>query len=143
MATSTTFPQWLEEKIRAYGNAHNLATALGIDDSKMTRWRRYGIIPQPGEMLRLALATNTPLHVIVEMLDQATRERRAMMPRGGPRVPPPTRAPVRRVKKALGAVALAAGILAYQETGATSTPLPVVVAETPTPSYRTRTRRAA
>jgi hypothetical protein len=54
-----TFRSWLEAMIPRFGTARMFARVIDVEESKLSRWRRYGLVPNVGECRRLALATGT------------------------------------------------------------------------------------
>jgi hypothetical protein len=114
---------WLEAQIAGRKTARAFAELIGVDESKLSRWRLpYPLIPQSTDLERLADCTKTPLPDILLMLwavDKRRIESREGIPRpqsgsagavGPSPKSPPGRAsnpprPVRRGRRVLGLVA--------------------------------------
>ena len=134
-----TWHQWLDEQIARRKSAREFAVLLGIDESKLSRWRSpYPLAPQARDLEKLAEVTRTSLPEILLMVWTVERNREEARARpqtgatgssGAPSAKPASRvlSRQRRLGKALGlawatALAVVAGLAAPSVTHANQTP---------------------
>ena len=79
MKPRQTWHEWLEALIQRYDTAKACAADLGIDPSKLSRWRTpYLTEPKPEELERAAQMSGTPLDDVVVMAWRAVKRRHAL-----------------------------------------------------------------
>ena len=85
MSPKVSWYEWLEDLIAQFPSATACAAYLGIDGSKLSRWRRpYHLqAPTATDMDVLAERTGTPLPDILLMVQAAVRDRERLGRRRG------------------------------------------------------------